>query len=184
MTAVHRSLRNTRVSVVLAAFGVLALLGSGCGGGGERSSTTAPGSAAAAQAAQDRIRQFGLEATGSQAKQAEATLHGYMDARVAGEWKEACTYLAKPIRRLFDRLGSKSKQVNGKGCAGFVETSTRKLTPSERAGLAKVDVTSVRVEGEQGYILYRDPSGAEYSMSLRREAGTWKLLGIGGTSLS
>jgi hypothetical protein len=182
-TALHRAPANRRLSLALAGLFALAALATGCGGGDSSTTAAAP---AAGQSAEDRVREFGLEASGAQTKQAEAVLHGYMDARVAGEWKKACSYLAKPIRDLFDRIGRKAKESGaaGKGCAGFVEESTRKLTPSQRADLARVEVTSVRVEDDRGYILYTETSGDESSMSLRREGGEWKLLGIGGTSLS
>jgi len=181
MTAVHGAPGNRRFTLTLAGLFALAALAVGCGAD-DSTTTSAP-----RQSAQDRVREFGLEATSSQAKQAEATLKGYMGARVAGEWKKACGYLAKPIRRLFGRIGSKAREANevkNKGCAGFVEQSTRKLPASERASLAKVDVTSVRVEDDQGFILYKDSGGTEFSMSLRLEGGTWKLLGISGAQLS
>jgi hypothetical protein len=185
-TALRRTLASPRLAAVLAGLFALAAVAAGCGGGDD--STTTAGTPG--QSAADRVREFGLEATSSQAKQAEAALDGYMNARVAGEWNKACSYLAKPIRKLFDRIGKKSKasgqgsQVTGKGCAGFVEESTRKLTPSERADLAKIDVTSVRVEDDRGYIIYKETGGDEASMSLSQEGGEWKLMGIAGTPLS
>lgn len=163
----------------------LAALATGCGGGGEGSTTTTTGPTPA-QRAQERIRHFGLEATGAEAKQARSALQGYLDARVAGEWSKACSYLAKPIRTLFGRFDSKSQEsqeTKTKGCAGFVERSTRKLSPSERADLAKIKVTSVRVEDEQGYVLYKDAAGVERATSMKIEGGKWKVAGVTGTPL-
>jgi len=175
--------------VTVAALFTFAALAAGCGGGDESTTTaTAP-----SQSREDRVREFGLEATSSQAKQAEAAVLGYMDARVAGEWKKACTYIAKSVRDLFDRIGKKAReskesgngsQAASKGCAGFVEEATRKLTPAERDNLAKIDVTSVRVEDDGGFILYKVPGGDEFSMSLKREGGEWKLVGTTGTPLN
>jgi len=174
--------RNHRFILTLVGLFAFATLAVGCGGGDDSTTTSGP-----RQSAQDRVLEFGLEATSAQAKQAEATLRGYLSARVAGEWKKACTYLAKPIRRLFAQIGSKAAESNGvksKGCAGFVERSTRKLPASERASLARVDVTSVRVEDDQGFVIYKNSGGTEYSMSLRLEGGRWKLLGVTGAQLS
>ncbi len=175
--------RNRRSAFSFAALAVLAAVVVGCGGGGDNSTATTAGTEAA-QRAHETIRKFGLEATAAEAKQAKAAMLGYQNARVAGEWSKACSYLAKPIRRLFGRIGSKTQEGDSKGCAGFVETSTRKLSPSERSDLAKVQVISVRVEDDQGYVLYKDVKGDEFANSMKIEGGKWKIGGITGTPLS
>ncbi len=178
--------RDGRPAPGLAALVALALLATGCGGGGagetssssdSAGSTTTSGSASTAA----RIKEFGTEASGSEAKQPEAAAIGYLDARAAEEWSRACSFLATPIRRLLGHLTAKSQRVAGKGCAAFVETSTKKLSPSERAALAKSTPESVRLEGDRGYVLYRDGNGTERAVSVKREGGRWKVVDVAGT---
>lgn len=171
---------------------VLALLIpiAGCGGGDDDStvSTRSPEEREEAlQAQRERIEGFGLEATGSEAKLAESTLTGYLTARANGEWKKACSYEVKSLRQLFGRMTQAQKgedKPKSKGCPGYMEMATRKLTAAERENLAEVKVKSVRVEDGQGYILYTNSTGDEYAMSIKREGGQWKVTGDLGTALT
>lgn len=159
----------------------LALLLAGCGGGGKSSSGSTGGgngNGSLAGSAAAQIKEFGSGAGRSETEQAEAALLGYLTARAAGEWSQACSYLAKSVRSLLGHIAVKSKRVKGKGCRGFIETSTEKLSPSERTDLTKVDVSSLRVEGERGYLLYKDAAGAEQATSMRSEGGRWKITSL------
>lgn len=130
-----------------------------------------------------KIRYYGHEATASQAQQAEVVLHDYLDARAASRWGKACSYLAKGVHRLYGQIASSSKQIQGQGCAGFVDSATNKLSPAQRTALAKSEVDSVRLEGERGYVLYSEAGGAEYATVVKREAGEWKIVGSVGAPL-
>ena len=123
-------------------------------------------------------------ASPSQAESAEAVLHGYLDARAAGEWNRACSYQARVVRRLLNRIDDRGTGTKGRGCAGFLAASTEELSDSELAELADADVSSVRVEGERGYVLYEDGAGAERALAIKLEAGKWRVLGISGPSLT
>lgn len=199
------SARNGRFALALTALFALTLLAAGCGGDGEDSGaggTTAtattsesdggPGAGAkggggasierpagsggegAPPTALKEAREFGSEASDSEAEEVEAALTGYLEAQAGGEWSQACSYLAKELRRLEARLAH-SVRGGGEGCPGFVAATTERLSPSERSGLADVDVQSVRIEGKSGYILYIDGSGAETAKPILDEAGRWKL---------
>jgi hypothetical protein len=158
----------------LAALLVLALLIAGCGGSGGSSSggSTAAGGAAselAGAASVAKAEGFGSEASGSEAKKPEAALKGYFDARVNGEWAKACSYVSKELRKLYSRVSKKS------GCSGVVEKTTERLSASERAALAEVEVESVRLEGGSGYVIYTDAEGSQQAKPVEREGGAWKV---------
>ncbi len=169
------------VAAIAVLLALLAPAATGCGGGGDgeggSGSTGAAGSGSSAEG-------FGSEASGAQAKQVEAALHDYLDARAAGEWKQACSYLTKGIRKVFGRLAAGSKQAKGSSCADFLASSNENVSSSQRARQAKVDVESVRVKGDQGYILYEESGGSRYAMPVAEEAGGWKLAAGSGTPLS
>jgi hypothetical protein len=90
----------------------------------------------------------------------------------------------QPVRNLLEQLAANSRQGKGRGCEGFMEASAGKMSQSERADLAKVDVLSLRVEGQKGYLLYKDSAGTERAMSVQREGGDWKVASlVGGLGL-
>jgi hypothetical protein len=170
--SLHR--RQGKLGGVLALL-VLALLVAGCGesddaGFGGAESTTPrgagePGGAAGAAKAEE----FGSEASGAEAEGPEAALRGYLDARANGDWSKACAYVSKELSKFYGRLDKDG------GCAGFVEKTTEGLSADERAALADVEIESVRLEGDSGYVIYADAEGSQQARPVEREGATWKV---------
>ena len=159
----------------LAALLVLALLVAGCGGsdssgsgGGGSTASTGPSGELGGAASVAKAEEFGSEASGSEAKGPEAALQGYFDARANGEWSKACSYLSKDLRRAYDRL---SKE----GCVAFVKKTAARLPADEQAALAEIEVESVRLEGDSGYVIYTDAKGSQQAKPVEREGGEWKV---------
>jgi hypothetical protein len=130
-----------------------------------------------------KAKEFGSEASGSEAEEAEAVLLAYLEAQAAGEWSTACSYLAKELRR-FDAKIARGAPGGSEGCPGFVEGVTERLSPSERSSLTDIDVVSVRIEGESGFITYIAGTGAETAKPIQEEAGEWKLSSLLATLLA
>lgn len=172
---VSRATHLHRLGAPTAALLVLALVSLGltaCGGGGDGGNSTQSGHAGPGP---EDARQFGSEVTGKQARQIEAVVSGYFEARSAGEWQAACAAIAKPKRQLLGTLATSSKQIDGEGCAAYLAYLGKQLPSSERAALAEAEIESVRVDGAQGYALYREAGGAERAMPVTRESGDWKV---------
>ena len=150
-----------------------------CGGGDSTASNEGKDSA---QRGQDALRQFGSPATAAQSRQAEATVRGFLGARAAGKWQRACSYIAQATRRLDARLAARSEQVPGSSCASWIENSAGQVPASDLAALAEIDVDSVRVDGDNGYVFYVDPD-EERVVSIRSEGGDWKLTSLIGAPL-
>jgi hypothetical protein len=150
---------------------LLAAVIAGCGGGGDDgksgSSTSSPNGAAST------IEEFGSPLEGAEAEQLEADLHGYLDARAAGEWAKACKGLAKPSQKVLSRLAKRSKTIEGDGCAAAMQSITEQRSPSERGDLAEADVESVRREGSRAYVIYSGAKDAKYAMPATHEGGRW-----------
>ncbi|HEU4907023.1 MAG TPA: hypothetical protein VFT19_13040 [Solirubrobacterales bacterium] len=171
-----------RVGAPTAALLVLALVSlalSACGGGSsstESSGSTSNGDGVAAGSPVAKlhraIRQFGSEASGAKAPQAEAALTGYFGALAAADWGKACSYLTKPVRTL--RARAAARQMKGESCTAGLRVAAKRLSRSERDALAEADISSVRIEGDRGFVIYRDRD-AERAMPLRAEGGSWKL---------
>lgn len=148
---------------------ILALAGVGCGGD--------DGDSADSGDATSRIESFGTEAKGAEAKQAEAALSGYLDARAAEQWDKACSYLVKPTRRQFKQIAIQSEKIEGESCAAGLAALSTDVSAAERAALADAEAESVRVDGSEGYVLYVDDEGARFAIRAEREEGEWRFSG-------
>ena len=180
--------RHGRFAFALAALLVLAFLVAGCGGGddsnegssgGDSMATTgspaagSESSGSVSAPALEKAKGFGSEASGSEAREVEGALLGYLEAQANGEWSKACSYLAKDLRELQARIAD--AEQGGAGECPALATTTERLSPQERADLAAVDIHSVRLEGDSGYIVYADGSGTEVAKPVEDEDGEWKL---------
>jgi hypothetical protein len=180
--------------VVLATVALLAFILSACGSGGSSSSstfastvtgapsfpsstttssTTAKSAKKASTRAGKSVSHFGSIATGVPAHRAEVALSAYFAALSASDWSTACSYLTAPIRRL--RASFARARHEGKTCAAGLRVSVERLVESRPVLLAKPGVSSVRTEGDRGFVLYDQAGGPEGAMPIRSEGGAWKL---------
>lgn len=154
---------------------VFALLAAGCGGGEDSGSDASESTAAngagelGGAASVTKAEEFGSPVSGAQAQGPEAALQGYFDARAEGDGAKACSYMSEQLRAFYDRIYKEG------GCAGFVEKSAERLSANERAAQAEVKVESVRLEGDEGFVVYTDAEGSQQAKPVEREGGAWKV---------
>lgn len=159
-----------RLGKSFALLAALLALAAGCGGGDSGGSV--PTRASDGGLART-IEGFGAEAKGEEAARLEAALQRYLGARAAGEWARACSGLAESSRTLMNRLAKRSKEIEGEGCVAGMRSFTERQSSSERAGLAKADVESVRVDGSHGYVIYAIPGSSRYAIPATLEGKRW-----------
>lgn len=163
---------------VLTVLLVLALLATGCGGDDENTTATGDG-AGTAQTGSAAPREFGAQAGGSAARQARATLRGYLDARAKEEWARACSYATKDVRRLYGQFARRADEIQGHTCAAFLRAAANRSASSEQVDLASLRIGEVRVAGGKGFVLYAEP-GKKLAMPISTEGDIWKLAGLEG----
>lgn len=129
------------------------------------------------------IQEFGAEGSHSELVEAAAALHGFFDARVAGEWSQACTYLTKTTIESFEQLVVRSKQGQ-KGCGAIIEALSGGVPKSVLEEAAQADVGALRTEGDRGFLLYHGARNTDYAISMSKEGGAWKVGALAGTPLS
>jgi hypothetical protein len=129
------------------------------------------------------IQEFGAEASGTELEEAGAALHGFLDARVAGEWAKACTYLTKPTIESFEQLAARSKQKLH-GCGAIMGALTEGLPQGNLEEAAQAEVGALRFEGDRGFLLYHGAADTDYAIPVAKEGGAWKVGALGGTPLS
>jgi hypothetical protein len=203
--------RGSRKTVAAAAL-LLAFAAGGCGGSGASSSSTSTAQAPQQPAGQstDRsarqqpgqshsggggatefrvpggdnsVQEFGAEAGRSELARAGAALHGFLDARAAGEWSKACTYLTKSAIAGFEQLAARSKQ-GPEGCGAVMKALSGGVPKSSLEEAAQADVGALRTEGSRAFLLYHGAHGTDYAISMAKEGGAWKVGALAGVPLS
>jgi hypothetical protein len=129
------------------------------------------------------VQEFGGEASRSELEEAGAALHGFLDARVAGEWGKACTYLAAAAAKSFEQLASRSKHGGG-SCGATMAALSGGVPKGGLEEAAQADVGALRIEGGRGFLLYHGARGTDYAISVAKEGGAWKVGALAGTPLS
>jgi hypothetical protein len=130
------------------------------------------------------IQQFGSEADSSELDEAAAVLQDFFDARVAGDWSKACSYLSQGTVEGFEQLAGGSKQLKGAGCGKILGALSEGVPQDALDEAAQVDAGALRVEGERAFLLYHGAANTDYAIPLAVEGGEWKVAALAGTPLS
>lgn len=169
------------------------------GGCGKSSSTTRSDPASHPQSARDSgggsgqflleggdnsIQEFGEEARTPEREVAAAVLHGFLDARAAGDWAAACGYASSGLVRSLRQSVAGVEASVGASCAVLLEGLTAGVPRRDLREAASADVGSLRVEAGRGYLIYRGaPGGTVYAFPMLEEGGSWKVAALAGTVL-
>lgn len=145
------------------------------GGGSEQFKT---------KGADNSLQEFGKEGSGAEFDQAAAAVHGFFDARVRGDWKAACSYLAADVTRSLKQLTGNSKKLAGADCAKTLETISEGAPQEAFIVAAEADVGSLRVEGGKAFVLYRGAQSTALAMPMVNEGGVWKVASLAGTPVN
>lgn len=131
------------------------------------------------------VQEFGAEADTPELDAAAVALHNFLDARAEGNWAAACEYMSKAVVESFEKLAEQAKQVEVSSCAGILEKITNPAAKaSMKAEAEKANVGSLRIEGEQAFVIYTGIDGTVLAMPMANEGGDWKVASLAGTPLS
>ncbi len=131
------------------------------------------------------VQEFGAEADASEFEQAAADLHGFLDARAAGDGAAACSYLSEEVAESLESLVAKAKHLKDASCAKVLgELTNPGATGELRTEAAKADVGSLRIEGDRAFLIYGGAGGAVLAMPMVNEGGAWKISSLTGTQLN
>ncbi len=128
------------------------------------------------------VQEFGAEASGPDFEAAATALHGYLDARAAGAWRDACSYMSPGVAASLSQLASGE---SGKaGCPEILASLSTGLPPAVLREAARADVGALRTEGDRGFLLFEGAEGVNYFMPMTMESGSWKVAAIAPSALS
>jgi hypothetical protein len=149
---------------------------SGHSGGGGVAEFRVPGG-------DNSIQEFGAEAGRSELAEAGAALHGFLDARVAGEWSKVCAFLARDAAEGLERLSARSKHGH-ESCGAIMKALSGGVPKSSLEEAAQADVGALRIEGDRAFLLYHGARNTDYAISMTTEGGAWKVEALAGVPLS
>jgi hypothetical protein len=130
------------------------------------------------------IQEFGEEASASMREEAAEALHGFLDARAAGDYAKACSYLSAAATRGFAApLAKKQGKEAPMGCSSILARLSRSVSHSVLIDAAEADVGSLRTDGKRGFLLYHGSRHANYAMPMVFSGGRWKVAAIEGSEL-
>lgn len=125
------------------------------------------------------VQESGREGSAEEREEAAAVLHAYLDARVSKAWNTACFYMSASLVAGLEEFVThfgKGKEVHG--CTQILATFAAAASPAALADSADVDVGSLRVNGDHGFVLYQGADGLRYAMPMVMEGGAWKVAAL------
>ncbi len=130
------------------------------------------------------VQEYGDEAGADELTAAATVVHDFFVARIAGEWRRACTLFSAAEIEALERFAARSPGLSDKSCPAALDALTTQVSPADARALTSVDAAGLRREGDQGFLVYTAPPGRTvYAMPLVNEAGAWKLGAITGAVL-
>jgi hypothetical protein len=153
-----------------AAVGAVALLAACGGNDGSDSAATAAGIETFGEAANPEDR----DAAGTAAEQ-------FLRARANGNSAKACSLMAASTRE--NLAGFAGQPQEHKPCTALLEALRSQIEAKALTREKRISVAGVRVEGERGFVIYRDSGGERSALAVVREGSTWRVGGIAGYPL-
>jgi hypothetical protein len=129
------------------------------------------------------IQEFGDEGDESELQEAAETVHSFFVARATGDWARACSYLSKQLQEQLEQLAESSTTLENKGCPSFLQAFTGHLSAKEWRAITTIDAGSLRLDGEQGFLIYFGTGHAAFAMPLEQEDGGFKVGALAGDAL-
>jgi hypothetical protein len=173
-----------RAAVIGAMVVAIAMI-AGCGGGGSDSTTAAAGSEGAAgngATGSGALRTFGEEASASERAAAAKTVQEFLRARADGDAARECALMSASARTTLAGFGGGLSEKS-QPCPKSVKAITSQIQPKALEQPGPIQVTGMRIDGERGFLLYRDRSGNEFGFAVIREGSAWKAGGLAGYRL-
>jgi hypothetical protein len=136
-----------------------------------------------AKGGDNSIQEFGVEAPSAERVQASRVLQAYLDARLAGNYALACSYLSGPMKAQLGQFGAGARGQAPPDCTQAMRAFTEGVPKAALRNAAEIRVLSMRVEDEQAFLLYKDGEDLPSAVPMNEEGGAWKVAAIAGSAL-
>jgi hypothetical protein len=162
--APKRILGGAALGASLVAISLLA----GCGGGSGDSTGTAPQSGQASS----NTAQLGDQADATDRAAMTKGFEEFMRARSEGDWERACSLLSASVMENLRKLASLQPQLKKQSCPERLKAVFGAI-PETRLPEGRIRVIGARIDGDHGFVLYRDARGTS-AFPVTREGNVWK----------
>ena len=125
---------------------------------------------------------FGDEASPQDRAAAAGAVQSFLRARADDDPAKECSLMAASTKANLAGFGGGLAE-NSQPCTKLVEAVRGRIKPKALAQGDRIQVTDVRVDGDRGFVIYEDASGAKSAFAVVREGSIWKIGGITGYSL-
>ena len=136
-----------------------------------------------AKGGDNSIQEFGVEARADERVQAARVFQAYLNARAEGEYALACSYLSESMKSQLASFGGQARGQSPPDCAQTMRAFTQGVPKAALRNAAEIRVLSMRVEGGQAFLLYRDGENLPSAVPMNEEGGAWKVSAIAGSAL-
>ena len=153
--------------------------------GGEHPAASNPAAsnpAAATESAEDGAggaADFGEEAEGADRAGADRAVQEFLRAWADGDWAGACSLLATSTKQDLELFAG--QYVKSQDCTEQLKALGSKLPPKLLPQAEPIEVTDVRLEDDNGFVIYSDANGTEFAFPVVQEDSAWKVAAIVGT---
>jgi hypothetical protein len=143
----------------------------GCGSS-ESTDSTATGAAG--------YETFGDDASPQDRAAAASAVQGFLRARADDDPAKECALMAASTKANLAGFGGGLAENSQQPCTELVESVRARIKPKALAQGDHIQVTGVRVDGDRGFVIYQDASGAKSAFAVVREGSSWKVGAIAG----
>jgi hypothetical protein len=170
--------------VIGASVAVIAVL-AGCGGG---SDSTSPGAASAgtgtgaAGTGSGSFRSFGEAAGPGDRAAAAGVVSAFLRARADGDSAKECSLMSASTKNTLQGFGGGLIEAH-QPCTKLIESVRSRISAKVLAASNRIQVIGMRIQGERGFVIYRDERGVETAFAVVREGSAWKVGAINGYPL-
>jgi hypothetical protein len=160
-----------RVMAMVMLAGAMLTVAALAGCGSESTSSTATGAAS--------YETFGSDASPQDRAAAAGAVQGFLQARANNDSAKECSLMAASTKANLAGFGGGLSEKS-QPCTQLVEAVRARIKPKELAQGDRIQVTGVRVDGDRGFVIYQDASGAKSAFAVVREGSAWKVGAIAG----
>ncbi|MBA3867127.1 MAG: hypothetical protein H0X42_12410 [Solirubrobacterales bacterium] len=129
------------------------------------------------------VQAYGTESSADERIQGAAVVKRYLEAQVAGDWGAACETYSVKMARQFELLAKQTHGPPAEACEKGLSQLDAPASPAQLRSAADIEALSLRVQGEQAFLIYTDGEGTASGFSLNREGDEWKVAALTGFPL-
>lgn len=117
---------------------------------------------------------FGHEASAPERKQASQWVLGWMGARSKAAWAKDCSFLSQTYKRYVVKDANFVTNGRARNCPQALAYFGAKAS-GNLVNTTTGPIDSLRIKGTRGYALYHGRNGIDWSVTMEREKGKWKV---------